>query len=128
MRLVGLDHLVLTVRDLERTVDFYQGALGMTVSSFEGGRLALKFGSQKINLHQSGAEYSPHASQPIPGSADLCFVTDRPLAEWLDHFADLDIPVVEGPGPRTGALGPMTSIYVQDPDLNLIEIASYDPA
>jgi catechol 2,3-dioxygenase-like lactoylglutathione lyase family enzyme len=125
VRIVGLDHLVLTVRDLERTLDFYREVLGMSVSSFEGGRLALKFGSQKINLHQAGEELSPHADHPVSGSADLCFVTDRPIAEWVDHLAGLDVPLVAGPVPQTGALGPMASVYVRDPDGNLVEIASY---
>ena len=125
MKLVSLDHLVLTVRDLARTVDFYRDVLGMSVSAFEGGRLALKFGSQKINLHQAGEEFTPHADRPVPGSADLCFVTDRSITEWIDHFEGLSVPIAEGPVPRTGALGPMTSVYVRDPDGNLIEIASY---
>lgn len=118
MKLTGLDHLVLTVRDIGRTVDFYQDALGMTVSAFAGGRLALKFGLQKINLHQAGEEFSPHAARPAPGTADVCFTTDRPIAEWVDHFADLEIPLVEGPVPRAGALGPMMSVYIRDPDGN----------
>ena len=125
MKIVELDHLVLTVRDLERTLDFYRDVLGMSVSAFEGGRLALKFGSQKINLHQAGEEFAPHADLPVPGSADLCFLTDGPIAEWVDHFEGLQIPIAEGPVPRTGALGPMTSVYVRDPDGNLVEIASY---
>jgi catechol 2,3-dioxygenase-like lactoylglutathione lyase family enzyme len=125
VKIVELDHLVLTVRDLERTLDFYRDVLGMSVSAFEGGRLALKFGSQKINLHQAGEELAPRADHPVPGSGDLCFLTDGSIAEWVDHFERLQIPIAEGPVPRTGALGPMTSIYVRDPDGNLVEIASY---
>lgn len=125
MKIVELDHLVLTVRDVERTLDFYRDVLGMSVSAFEGGRLALKFGPHKINLHQAGEELTPHADRPLPGSADLCFLTDGPVAAWVDHFESLQIPIADGPVPRTGALGPMTSVYVRDPDGNLIEIASY---
>jgi catechol 2,3-dioxygenase-like lactoylglutathione lyase family enzyme len=125
VKLVGLDHLVLTVRDLGRTVDFYQGVLGMSVSAFDHGRLALKFGSQKINLHEAGKEFSPYAAHPTPGSADLCFVTDTPIAGWVDHLAALEVPLVQGPVSRTGALGPMTSVYIRDPDRNLVEISYY---
>lgn len=125
MRINRLDHLVLTVADLEATVDFYTRALGMRVRAFGGGRLALRFGEQKINLHEAGREFEPKARVPVPGSADLCFVVERPLAEWVEHLAELDVPLVEGPVPRDGALGPMTSIYVRDPDGNLLELASY---
>lgn len=125
MKLAGLDHLVLTVRDLGRTVDFYRDVLGMGISAFAGGRLALRFGTQKINLHEAGSEFAPRADRPLPGSADLCFVSDRPLTEWLDHLADLEVPLVAGPAPNLGALGPMTSLYIRDPDGNLVEIAYY---
>lgn len=125
MKIARLDHLVLTVADLEATVDFYTRVLGMSVRAFGGGRLALRFGSQKINLHEAGHEFEPKARRPAPGSADLCFVVERPLAEWQEHLAELGVPVIEGPGPRDGALGPMTSLYVRDPDGNLVELASY---
>jgi catechol 2,3-dioxygenase-like lactoylglutathione lyase family enzyme len=120
-----LDHLVLTVASLEATVDFYTRVLGMNVRAFEGGRLALRFGEQKINLHEAGHEFEPKAKVAVPGSADLCFVVEGDLAGWLEHLEELGVPVVVGPVGRPGALGPMTSVYVRDPDGNLVEIASY---
>jgi catechol 2,3-dioxygenase-like lactoylglutathione lyase family enzyme len=125
VRVTRLDHLVLTVADLEATVDFYTLVLGMTVRAFAGGRLALRFGDQKINLHEAGHELAPRARVPVPGSADLCFVVEQPLAEWLAHLDELGVAVIEGPVARSGALGPMTSVYFRDPDGNLVEIASY---
>jgi catechol 2,3-dioxygenase-like lactoylglutathione lyase family enzyme len=125
VRVASLDHLVLTVRDVNRTVDYYTTVLGMTAVSFGGERIALEFGGQKINLHESGRELSPHAANVMPGSADLCFVTDRPIEEWLAHLAGLGIEVVHGPVRQTGAVGPMLSVYVRDPDGNLVEIANY---
>ena len=125
MKITRLDHLVLTVADLEATVDFYTRALGMTVRAFGGGRLALRFGDQKINLHEAGREFEPKARLATPGSGDLCFVVEQPLAEWQEHLADLGVSLVAGPVRRDGALGPMTSIYVRDPDGNLVELASY---
>jgi catechol 2,3-dioxygenase-like lactoylglutathione lyase family enzyme len=121
----GLDHVVLTVRDLEATVDFYTAVMGMSVRAFQGGRLALRFGSQKINLHEAGREFEPRAVRPLPGSADLCFVTEVGLEDWQEHLAAHGVEVVEGPVPRLGALGQMTSLYFRDPDGNLIEVASY---
>ena len=121
--IVGLDHLVLTVRDLDATVRFYRDGLGMRLEVFGEGRSALHFGSQKINLHVAGREFDPKAMHPMPGSADLCFLTERPLAEIRDRLAALGHPVLEGPVERTGAEGPIASIYVRDPDGNLIEIA-----
>lgn len=125
MKVSRLDHLVLTVADLEATVDFYTRVLGMAVRAFGGGRLALRFGDQKINLHEAGHEFEPKARTARPGTADLCFVTEQPIDEWLEHLADLGLPLVEGPVTRDGALGPITSVYVRDPDGNLVEIASY---
>jgi catechol 2,3-dioxygenase-like lactoylglutathione lyase family enzyme len=125
VRIVQLDHLVLTVADIEATVDFYTRVLGMNVRAFAGGRLALRFGEQQINLHEAGREFEPKALLPTPGSGDLCFVVDGPLDEWLARLAGLGVPVVEGPVARTGALGPMTSVYFRDPDGNLVEVASY---
>jgi catechol 2,3-dioxygenase-like lactoylglutathione lyase family enzyme len=125
LKVVGLDHLVLTVEDLEATIEFYTRVMGMSVRAFERGRLALRFGSQKINLHEAGREFEPHARRPIPGSSDLCFVTEAALDEWLEHLSAGGVEVVEGPVSRLGALGPMTSIYFRDPDGNLIEVASY---
>lgn len=119
----GLDHLVLTVRDLEATVRFYVEGLGMRLETFGEGRRALHFGRHKINLHLAGHEFEPKAAQPVPGSADLCFVTERPLAAVSARLESLGYPIIEGPVPRTGATGALSSIYVRDPDGNLIEIA-----
>jgi catechol 2,3-dioxygenase-like lactoylglutathione lyase family enzyme len=121
--IVSLDHLVLTVRDLDATVRFYRDGLGMRLETFGEGRKALHFGSQKINLHVAGREFEPKATRPTPGSADICFLTERPLAEVRAHLAAQGHPVLEGPVERTGAEGPIFSIYVRDPDGNLIEIA-----
>jgi catechol 2,3-dioxygenase-like lactoylglutathione lyase family enzyme len=125
MKITRLDHLVLTVVDLEATIDFYSRVLGMTVRAFGGGRLALRFGDQKINLHEAGNEFEPKARVATPGSADFCFVVEQPLAEWQEHLAGRGVPLVLGPVRKDGALGPMTSIYVRDPDGNLVELASY---
>jgi catechol 2,3-dioxygenase-like lactoylglutathione lyase family enzyme len=125
VKVTRLDHLVLTVADLEATLDFYTRALGMNVQAFAGGRLALRFGEQKINLHEAGREFEPRARLATPGSADLCFVVEQPLMDWAEHLEALGVPLVEGPVPRVGALGPMTSIYFRDPDGNLLELASY---
>jgi len=124
MRVASLDHLVLTVRDLQAAIDFYTQALGMTEVTFAGGRKALACGTQKINLHLAGHEFEPKAERPTPGSADLCFLTDTPIEQYAAHLAALGIAVIEGPVARTGAVGPLWSIYVRDPDLNLIEIAN----
>ena len=120
--ITALDHLVLTVRDLDATVRFYEG-IGMRLETFGGGRKALRFGSQKINLHVAGQEFEPKAACPTPGSADLCFLTERPLGEVSERLASLGSPVLEGPVQRTGAAGPILSVYTRDPDGNLIEIA-----
>jgi catechol 2,3-dioxygenase-like lactoylglutathione lyase family enzyme len=120
----SLDHLVLTVADIETTVAFYTTALGMNAVTFGEGRRALAFGSQKINLHQAGREFEPKALQPTPGSGDLCFLTDVPLAEVIAHLASCGVAIVEGPVDRTGAMGPIRSAYVRDPDGNLVEIAN----
>lgn len=125
MQIDTLDHLVLTVRDLEVTCQFYTRALGMTVVTFGQGRTALTFGSQKINLHRYTQEFEPKARRPMPGSADLCFITSIPLTEVMVHLKALDIEILFGPVERTGAMGPILSIYCRDPDQNLIEIANY---
>jgi catechol 2,3-dioxygenase-like lactoylglutathione lyase family enzyme len=126
----SLDHLVLTVADLDQTAGFYQRVLGMRPVTFGAGRRALEFGTSKINLHQAGQEITPHAARPVPGSADLCLITAAPPGQILAHLRAQHVPVADGPVPRTGAQGPITSIYIRDPDRNLIEIASYpaDPA
>jgi len=125
MRIQRLDHLVLTVSDVDRTVDFYTRGLGMRAETFDGDRRALGFGGQKINLHESGREAEPRAARPTPGSGDLCLVTDTPLDQVHEHLRSQGISVELGPVRRTGAMGPMTSLYVRDPDDNLVEIASY---
>lgn len=123
-----LDHLVLTVRDVAATVTFYERALGMEHRTFADGRNALHFGTSKLNLHVAGDEIAPHAATPAPGSADLCFVTARPIVEVAAHLERCDVPIEVGPVARVGALGDMHSVYVRDPDGNLVEIAQYDAA
>ncbi|GAA1313176.1 ring-cleaving dioxygenase [Planotetraspora silvatica] len=125
MRIDRLDHLVLTVADLEATVDFYTRVLGMTPITFGGGRRALVFGHSKINLHQAGQEFEPKATHPIPGSADLCLITTDSLEQVITELTAHGVPIEEGPVPRTGAIGPMDSVYLRDPDGNLIEISVY---
>lgn len=120
-----IDHLVLTVADIPRTVDFYQRVLGMRHQVFGEGRSALAFGQQKLNLHQAGRELEPKAAHPLPGAIDLCLVTTWPLERLLAHLAAEGVAVEEGPVRRTGALGPIESVYVRDPDDNLIEIGRY---
>jgi catechol 2,3-dioxygenase-like lactoylglutathione lyase family enzyme len=119
----GLDHLVLTVADLEATLRFYRHGLGMRHETFGAGRSALHFGDHKINLHVAGKEFEPKAQHPTPGSADLCFLTERPLTEVMDRLAAIGHPAFLGPVERAGATGPLVSIYARDPDGNLIEIA-----
>lgn len=120
-----LDHLVLTVRDIETTVAFYQSVLGMTKTIFGNGRVALAFGNQKINLHQLGYEFEPKAGNVAAGSADLCFIIKAPLAEAQKHLHACGVEVTEGPVSRTGAMGVIESLYCRDPDQNLIEISNY---
>ncbi|MEK0317330.1 VOC family protein [Cohnella sp. 56] len=119
-----LDHLVLTVKDIEATAAFYDRVLGMRTISFGSGRYALQFGSQKINLHERGKEFEPKAKYPTPGSADLCFIVETPVEEALAHLQVCSVEVEEGPVQRTGATGPILSVYFRDPDRNLIEIAN----
>jgi len=125
MRIERLDHLVLTVRDIAATCDFYSTVLGMQVVTFGEGRKALAFGQQKFNLHEAGREFEPKAEAPTPGSADLCLIADGPLKDVIDHLRTCGVPVLEGPVKRTGALGPITSVYFRDPDQNLIEVSTY---
>lgn len=137
--LQALDHLVLTVADIERSCAFYAEALGMRVVRFSaanaGGddratvaqRTALRFGDQKINLHEAGSEFDPRAAHPVPGSADLCFITETPLAAVVAHLDAVAVPVLLGPLPRSGARGKLISVYIRDPDDNLIEISNYQP-
>ncbi len=121
-----LDHMVLTVADIEATCAFYGRVLGMEKVVFAGARTALAFGRQKINLHPAGNEYSPRAAHPAPGSGDLCLITEVPLKEVIAHLEACGVAVEEGPVPKTGATGPITSVYFRDPDGNLIEVANYD--
>jgi catechol 2,3-dioxygenase-like lactoylglutathione lyase family enzyme len=123
-----IDHLVLTVADIGQTVDFYVRVLGMEPVTFGGGRRALRFGCHKLNLHQAGRELEPKARRPTPGSADLCLVTTTPLDRVVDHLRTQGVPVEEGPVARTGATGPITSVYFRDPDGNLVEVSTYDDA
>ncbi|CAH2300225.1 Hypothetical predicted protein [Pelobates cultripes] len=123
-----LDHLVLTVRCLEKTVKFYTEVLGMEVTTFKGNRKALSFGIQKINLHEAGKEFEPKANLPTPGSADLCLITETPISTVLKHLQDCGVKLEEGPVPRTGAVGEIISVYFRDPDHNLIEVSNYHGA
>jgi catechol 2,3-dioxygenase-like lactoylglutathione lyase family enzyme len=124
MKIDSLDHLVLTVQDIDTTCDFYTRVLGMQVTLFAGDRKALAFGQQKINLHQQGKEFEPKAQYPTPGSADLCFLTLTPLEEVIAHLQAQHIEIEQGPIQRTGAEGPILSVYLRDPDGNLLEIAN----
>lgn len=120
-----LDHLVLTVKSIDNTVGFYCDVLGMELLKFGNNRMALKFGTQKINLHEAGSEFAPRAAHATPGSADLCFISETPLHDILDTLKDKGIEIIEGPVSRAGAIGPIESIYVRDCDENLIEISNY---
>ena len=124
MKIDSLDHLVLTVRDIDATVDFYQRVLGMEAVTFGAGRRALAFGRQKINLHPASAPLKPHAVTPMPGSADLCLLTTTPIPDVVAHLGRVGVIVEEGPVPRTGATGPILSVYFRDPDGNLIEVSN----
>ncbi len=125
MEISHLDHLVLTVTDLQVTVDFYQRVLGMKPIEFGEGRLALSFGTQKINLHLRGSEFEPKARRVQVGSADLCFITNTPIAEVAEHIQAQGVVIEEGPVQRTGATGKIVSVYIRDPDGNLIEVSNY---
>jgi catechol 2,3-dioxygenase-like lactoylglutathione lyase family enzyme len=124
VKVKSIDHLVLTVKDIEQTCRFYSEVLGMDVVTFGNGRKALSFGNQKINLHQKGAEFEPKAINPTPGSGDICFIVDD-LRGFENHLKKLGVEIIEGPVSRTGAMGPIESIYFRDPDENLIEISQY---
>ncbi len=124
MRFLGIDHLVLTVKSIEKTVEFYCHGLGMKEITFGQGRKAILCGNQKFNLHEVGKEFEPKAFRPMPGSADLCLLTETPLSDVMQILREKKIPVVEGPVERTGAKGKILSVYVRDPDQNLIEISN----
>jgi catechol 2,3-dioxygenase-like lactoylglutathione lyase family enzyme len=125
MRVSHLDHLVLTVKDIEATVSFYTRVLGMAATTFGGGRTALVFGSSKINLHQAGHEFEPKAAVPTPGSGDLCLIVDDDLDSVQAQLAAAGVAVEVGPVRRTGAVGEIISVYIRDPDQNLIELSNY---
>src|SRR5467141_2434942 len=125
MQIERLDHLVLTVADIARTCEFYTRVLGMEVVSFGEGRTALRFGQQKINLHPADNIPGLVADKPTPGSGDLCFITELPLADVIAHLERCAVPIVAGPGPRAGAIGTIQSVYIRDPDQNLVEISNY---
>ncbi|XP_073919239.1 glyoxalase domain-containing protein 5 isoform X2 [Castor canadensis] len=122
---VRLDHIVMTVKSIKDTTAFYSKILGMEVTTFKGDRKALCFGEQKFNLHEVGKEFEPKASHPVPGSLDICLITEAPLDEVIARLKACDVPIEEGPVPRTGATGPIMSIYFRDPDRNLIEVSNY---
>jgi len=124
MELSKLDHIVLTVSNIEKTIFFYVSVMGMKKEVFGQGRVALKYGDQKINLHEFGNEFEPKANKPTPGSADLCFITKTPLNEAMSHVMSCGVEIIEGPVERTGAKGLILSFYFRDPDNNLIEVAN----
>ena len=126
--ITALDHLVLTVRSIDVTTRFYCDLLGMRRETFGEGRVALCFGRQKINLHEAGKEFEPKALRPTPGSADICLLTDLPLAEARARVAAGGVEIIAGIVPRTGAVGPIESFYFRDPDGNLVEVSSYPAA
>jgi catechol 2,3-dioxygenase-like lactoylglutathione lyase family enzyme len=125
MKIARLNHLVLTVADIERTCAFYTRVLGMEVVAFGEGRTALRFGQQKINLHPADDIPGLVADHPTPGSGDLCFITETPIAEVVAHLERCEVPIIAGPGPRAGAIGTIQSVYIRDPDQNLVEISNY---
>lgn len=125
MKIERLDHLVLTVESLTKTCDFYQRVLGFEVVTFKGDRKALKFGQQKINLHQVDNTFDPKALRPTAGSGDLCFIASTPLEEIISQLKREGVPIEEGPVERTGAMGQIRSVYFRDPDQNLIEVSNY---
>lgn len=124
-----VDHIVLTTRDKDACIRFYTEVLGMKLESFRTPteeRLALKFGAQKINLHEWGKEFTPRAHAAVPGSLDLCFIAALPLDAVIENLKRHGVPILEGPVAKTGAQGPIRSVYVRDPDLNLVEISVYN--
>ena len=120
-----MDHVVLTVRSITETCSFYERTLGIEIVMFGDNRCALAFGDQKINLHEAGREFEPKADRPTPGSADICFISSTPMSKVLAHLQRLGVPIEQGPVQRTGALGAIQSVYIRDPDANLIEVSNY---
>jgi len=125
MAISRIDHVVLTARDMPATIRFYTEVLGMTLETFANDRKALMFGEQKINLHDYGREFEPRAHLAVPGSQDWCFVIDEPMSALIERLRIHDVAIIEGPGHRSGAIGTINSVYVRDPDLNLIELCEY---
>jgi len=121
-----VDHIVLTTRDKDACIRFYTEVLGMTLERFSENRLALHFGAQKINLHEWGKEFTPRAHVAVPGSLDLCFISSIPLQEVVERLNAANVRIIAGPVAKTGAQGPIRSVYVRDPDLNLVEISVYN--
>lgn len=131
MNIVRVDHFVLTVKNIEETAHFYSSIFGMTIEKYSSDgvqRTSLRFGSQKINLHQVGKEFKPGAEKPVPGSGDFCLISDTPLSQIVSQLDHLGIRILQGPVKRTGAVGPLESIYIRDPDKNLVEISNLVPA
>jgi catechol 2,3-dioxygenase-like lactoylglutathione lyase family enzyme len=125
MDLQRIDHVVFTVHDIDATCEFYSRAFGMEVITFDEGRKALQVGQCKINLHQAGREFEPKALRPTPGTQDICLITSTPIKEVIEHLRHAGVEIIEGPVPRTGAVGNVESVYLRDPDGNLIEVARY---
>lgn len=125
MLISTIDHLVITVHDIEKSCTFYETVMGLEIISFGEERKAIKVGAQKINLHQTGNEISPCAKNPTPGSADLCFITPKPISDYLHHLKDRGIDIELGPVKRYGVSGEMDSVYFRDPDGNLLEVSHY---
>ncbi|MEQ8709211.1 MAG: VOC family protein [Rhodospirillales bacterium] len=121
-----IDHFVITARDVTATAAFYERVLGMKVVTFGAGRTALTFGRQKINLHQAGAEPEPRAARPTPGGSDFCLITTTAIPEVVKHLETCGVEIELAPSSRTGATGPITSVYFRDPDDNLVEVSTYD--
>lgn len=120
-----IDHVVITTTQPDACIAFYTGVMGMKLEHFGEGRRAFSFGRQKINLHVKGSEYEPKAHLPVSGSLDLCFIADRPLDQVIERLKAANVKIIQGPVPKTGAVGNLRSVYVRDPDLNLIEISEY---
>jgi catechol 2,3-dioxygenase-like lactoylglutathione lyase family enzyme len=126
MKIDRIDHFVITVKDPDATCDFYARVLGMEPVTFAGGRRGLAFGRQKINLHPAGREYEPKARTALPGTADFCLITAEPLEDAIAHLGRCGVAIEVGPVPKTGATGPIRSVYFRDPDGNLVEVSNYE--
>jgi len=126
LRIERLDHFVLTVASIKATCDFYETVLGMTVEVFGEGRKALKFGNQKINLHETGREFEPKSENPTSGSGDFCLIASGSIQDVVNHLTECDVQIEDGPVQRTGANGVIMSVYFRDPDLNLVEVSVYE--